>query len=91
MAKKTVFIAVAILAAFVLDEQNYRPGQIVEFDAATANALADNVQVDKHKDAVAHLKALGAAVIRHPAPEVEAETEDPPPPPADPADPAAIE
>lgn len=91
MAKKTIFISVAVLAAFALDEQHYRPGQLVEFDAATANDLADQGQVDKHKDAIAHLKAQGVAVIRHPVPAAETEEQDPPPPPSYPADPAAIE
>ena len=91
MAKKTVFITAAILCAIELAGKRYIPGQLVEFDADTANDLAEQGQVDKHKDAIAHLKAQGVAVIRHPVPEPEAEAETPPPPPADPADPAANE
>lgn len=75
MAKKTVFVTVAILAAFSLDEKRYHPAQLVEFDAGTANDLADQGQVDKHKDAIAHLKAQGVAVIRHPSKDPETEAD----------------
>lgn len=89
MAKKTVFTTTAILCGFELAGARYSPGQLVEFEAATATDLADQGQVDKHKDAIAHLKDQGVPVIRHPSP---SEEEDPPSTPAaDPADPAAIE
>jgi len=75
MAKKTVFIAVAILCAFELDAQRYTPGQVVEFAAPTANDLADQGQVDKHKDAVAYALAQGAKVIHHPGKDPEPEAD----------------
>ena len=76
MAKKTIFISVAVLAAFALDEQRYRPGQVVEFATDTANSLADQGLVDKHKAAIAYNLAQGAIAIRHPYPEEEVEQED---------------
>lgn len=85
MAKKTVFIAVAILCAFELDGQRYTPGQVVEFVAATANDLADQGQVDKHKDAVMYAMSQGAKEIRHTGKDPDTETDETPP-----DDPAAI-
>lgn len=74
---KTVLIAAAILCAFELDGERYRPGQVVEFDATVANDLADQGQIDKHKDAVAYAKSQGAKVIRHPVKNAQSETEPP--------------
>jgi hypothetical protein len=73
MANKTVFIAVRILAAVILDAITYKPDQVVELEAGIANDLADKGAVDKHKDAVAYALAQGATVIRHPAKDPEPE------------------
>jgi hypothetical protein len=73
MAKKTVFIAVRILAAVILDGLTYKPDQVVELETGIANDLADQGAVDKHKDAVAYAIAQGATVIRHPSAEPEPE------------------
>jgi len=76
---KTVLITATILCAFELDGERYRPGQVVEFDAPVANDLAEQGQIDKHKDAIAYAKSQGATVIRHTVKKTEMETE----PPAD--------
>lgn len=43
-----------------------KAGQIVEGDAATIKALADDGAVDPHKDAVAYAASQGAAVVAIP-------------------------
>lgn len=84
MAKKS-FTPVRILVATPVDGITYHPDQVVEFDPSTANHLADQGAVDKHKDAVAYAHSQGAKTIRHLGPEEDPE------PVADNPDPAAAE
>lgn len=78
MAKKIALVLVDVLS------HGLKAGQLVEADEKVIAALQG--QVDPHKDAVAHARSQGAAVVKWSA--GEAESEDPPPPPPPPPPPA---
>ena len=59
MAKLTIALALLDISA-----HGILGGQLVEAEAATIKTLADQGQVDPHKDAVAYARSQGAAVVR---------------------------
>lgn len=58
-----------ILATVHLDGAVYYPNQVVELPVATAKSLAEQGQVDLHKDAISYcINSLKAEVVVHAAP-----------------------